>query len=354
MAYIGFDLDETLGRFGVVDFPTSFLQPHLSLYGGAWSGKYDARTKVPEPIPLSSSLRQALDTAFSIFMDCLAEKEKEGLGILRPNIVEIARRLYLQKQMSPPLVKSVVIYSNNGNLVSLLFAAGLIERLADAPGLFCNFLHWYHPSRENEIVKTSPGTGRKLLTTLINSFYGGSCRSDTISVQDIYFVDDQIHPDIKNRIGDRYIQIPAYKKDADTNVILECFKRAFLEAKLDTNEEYFAYLKPIFKGENTLEKAISIIQDDYASNPGKSIVPNNTAFLKQFGQRLPIPIQQANFTKALRTFHKLEQKKNEGLRLNNTERLAYVNAKIMIENFENQTGGKRSRKTRRQTKRRKN
>ena len=66
MAYIGFDLDETLGRFNTPYFYTIFLQPHTVLYRGEWSGVYDRHKYVQEPIPLSPGLENKLNKAFTI------------------------------------------------------------------------------------------------------------------------------------------------------------------------------------------------------------------------------------------------------------------------------------------------
>ena len=167
MAYIGFDLDETLGRFNTPYFYTIFLQPHTVLYRGEWSGVYDRHKYVQEPIPLSPGLENKLNKAFTIFAECLASKEP-ALGLLRPSMIEIARRLYELKQEG--LVKAVVIYSNNGNLALLHLAAKMIEILANAPGLFCNYIHWYHPSRSMEIEKKTAGVGYKTLAVLKEAF----------------------------------------------------------------------------------------------------------------------------------------------------------------------------------------
>jgi hypothetical protein len=358
MAYIGFDLDETLGRFSVVEYYTYFLLPHLSLYKSQWSGMYGG-TSVPEP-PLSAELLIKLNGAFDLFIDCLAEKEREGVGLLRPGIVDIAKRLYELKQTSPPQVKSVVIYSNNGNLGVLQLAGKLIEKLANAPGLFCNYIHWFHPSRRSEVVWGRPGHANKTMNVLREAFQSGTCSSEDIDVEKVYFFDDMIHPDIYAKIGNRYIQNPAYKYDADPVILNECFLKAFKDSELGTDSEYAAYLHPLFRGNpNILGFIQTILQQDQKSLVRKSIRPNNTNFHRRFNQTFPrAPIRHNLFTKALQTSRRLEQKLNTGIELKPNEQEKLNQSRSLITQYEtenpNAKGGRRYRKTKKQKRRLKN
>jgi hypothetical protein len=355
MACIGFDLDETLGKFSVSEYHTYFLQPHNALYRCQWSGKYGTHS-VPEPA-LSHALLSKLNTAFDLFVDCLAEKEKEGLGLIRPGIVEIAKHLYELKQTGQ--VKSVVIYSNNGNLSALHLAGKLIERLANAPGLFCNYLHWYHPSRQSEIVYGRPGSARKTMQVLLEAFQTGSCSTNEIDLDQVYFFDDTLHPDIADSIGNRYFQNPAYGYDADPAVLNECFLRAFEASGLGEDPEYFTYMGPVLQGNKSLDAIMNLIKADEKRFQRKTIKPNNTNFRRRFNETFPKPpIRHNVFTKALQTTRRLEGKLNVGAVLTPEQQTALDSARELISRYEsenpNASGGKRNRKTKKQKRRSKN
>jgi hypothetical protein len=283
MACIGFDLDETLGRFIVSEYHTYFFQPHNSVYRCQWSGRYETR-KVEEPV-LSDRLLEKLNSAFDRFIDCVAKKEEEGLGLIRPGIVEIAKRLYEHKQVGN--VKSVVMYSNNGNLSSLHLAGKLIEKLAKAPGLFCNYVHWYHPSRENEVTKGKPGHARKTIQVLLEAFEGGTCQPGDIDLDQVSFFDDLHHPDIADLLGDRYIQVPPYQYDADVTVLNSCFVEAFEASGLGDDPEYISYMRPILQGNAELQAMLGMIKQFQDRLNRKTNKPNNTNFHRRFYEQFP-------------------------------------------------------------------
>jgi hypothetical protein len=349
MAYIGFDLDETLGRFVVPYYHLLFLQPHTSLYKEIWSGLYGTERR-REPIPLSSSLRTKLDTAFEMFVDCIAEENQETLGLLRPGILEIARRLHELKTTSPPQVRAVVIYSNNGNIASLRLAAKLIEKLASAPGLFCNLVHWFHPSREDEVEYGNPGSATKTLQTLMNIFQEGGCPRGEVDVENIYFFDDKRHEDIADVIGPRYFLVPAYKVDADPTIFDRCFVKAFETAGLANDPEYWAYIRPLQI--KTLREIMNYLDRGQVKTFKKERV-NNTSFRRRFNTTFPAPPVSRNvFQKSLQTMRKLEQKQNTGKNLSANEQRLLNQSKNIITQYEAQnpsTGG--SRKTKKQRRR---
>ena len=355
MAYIGFDLDETLGRFSVPEFHTYFLNPKEALYESQWSGRH-GRPKFEEP-PYPDSLKQMLDQAFELFVDCLVEKEKQGLGLLRPGIVEMARTLHLLKQTTPPQVKSVVIYSNNGNMALLKLAGKMIERLANAPGLFCNYINWFHPSREGEVVYGDPGKGNKTIQVLLEAFQTGSCSSEEPRIENVYFFDDTSHDDIASQIGNRYFLNPAYKYDANPKLINECFKTAFEGANLASNPDYWTYIRPT--GQRSYEQIVNFILEDQRTLRMYKIRPNNTNFRKRFNQTFRRPsVNQQSFQRALQTTRRLEQKLNKGATLTSNEEQALSKARNTVVLFEEQNpntaGGKRSRKSKKQKRRSKN
>ena len=349
MACIGFDLDETLGRFSVPFYHLLFLQPHTSLYREAWSGLYGTE-KIAEPIPLSESLQSKLDHAFDLFVDCIAQENQETLGLLRPGIFEIARRLYELKLTTPPKVRAVVIYSNNGNMATLRLAAALIEKVANTPGLFCNFVHRFHPSRASEVTVGDPGNATKTLQTLVNAFEEGGCPRDEIRVENIYFFDDRRHDDIADVIGPRYFLVPPYKFDADPVVFNRCFVKAFQSAGLLQDKEYWSYISPMKT--TTIKDIWQYLQSSQITTFRKQRV-NNTAVLTKFNKVFPPlpPVSQNEFRTALKTMRRLEQMQNKGVSLNANQATTLAKAKSTLTQFEaqnpNRSGGSHSKKTRR-------
>lgn len=343
MAYIGFDLDETLGRFGAAHYASLFLRPTEGIYQSSYSGLYGS-PKILEP-PLSHNLRLKINKGFGLLVDCLVEKEKESppLGLIRPVMIPIVRKLYELKQRGD--VKAVVIYSNNGNLALLHLAAEMLEKLADAPGLFCNFIHWYHPSREREVAYGRPGEAMKTLAVLLKGFRAESClpKNEMIDWKKVYFFDDLSppHPILKNNLQERYFQIAPYRYDADPALVLECFKRAFEGAELSTDPEYFTYMEAVLGSNASYEKILNLMEGDkklyrVRRNDKPNNAPLKNAFNKTFSNK-------KEFSKALATLRKLERKMNEGLNLTQNEKNLYNKSQQIINSME---GGKRLRKTR--------
>lgn len=353
MACIGFDLDETLGRFGVVFYHLATLTPHESLYEESWGGKYGVN-RIEPPIPFSDSLKEKCKVGFELFCQCIAEKERANLGLIRPEMIEIAKRLYSYKQMTPPMVKSVVIYSNNGNMASLRLAARVIEILADTPGLFCNFINWFHPLRQHEIQHGRPGSALKTLNILLKAFQQGGCSAEDIDIKNVYFFDDLVHPNIATAIGDNYFHIPPYKVDANPADIDECFLSAFKTAGLDTDQEYWSYIAPL--GIKNLSELMHFLQANQIKVLKKNR-PNNATFRSRFQGRFPhSSVPRHSFTKALSTLRKLERKQNQGSPLSANEQRALNVSRNRVTEYESQNpntqGGRRSLKTRRQGQRR--
>lgn len=347
MAYVGFDLDETLGRFSAGQYCSFFLQPHTAIYRTIWSGMYDKKTFVKEPA-LSAELETLLNQTFDKFVDCLVEKERQDppLGLIRPAMIQIARRLQEMKETGE--VKAVVIYSNNGNLSLLHLAGKMIEKLANAPGLFCNYIHWYHPLRRFEVNPARPGMADKTLVVLIQAFQGGTCRNEEdIPIEQIYFFDDSdpAHPDLLWALGNNYFKIAPYKYDADYSVLIECFTKVMNASGLLENEDYKNYLEPVLKNNVTLEGILDLINKDKEKFERKLVKPNNAVLLETTLPRFPKPLSRKNLSKAMQTLRRLEQKQNMGSPLTNQEQQNFNLARSFITQFEtrypNQGGGKK-------------
>ena len=352
MAYVGFDLDETLGRFSVVHYHSLFLQPYTALYGGIWSGRYGSGY-VKEPIPLSASLKEQLDRAFQQFVRCVAEKETQDppLGLLRPSMVDLIKRMKVLKEEGA--IKAIVVYSNNGNLALLHLAGKMLETLADAPGLFCNYVHWYHPSRQSEVQYGRPGNALKTFAVLKQAFQTGSCGSAPSPDDQIYFFDDivPVHYDLAQHLKGNYIQIEPYKYDADIDVLTECLQSALRETGLLDNNEYWDYIAPAVGNMRSLDAILTLIQQDKLGFQRRLLKPNNTKLLQRTQQIFPKRISKRNFLKSLQTLRRLEQKQNLGKVLNEGEEQTLRTAKNTVTAYEQLGGHRKNHKTKKQRRR---
>jgi hypothetical protein len=235
MAYIGFDLDETLGRFSAGDVYMYFVFPE-SVYRGQLKGM--------KPFPPSDELKELLANFLNTFAICLAEKEP-GVGLLRPGIKEIMKRIAQAKIEGQ--VKNVAIYSNNGNLGLLLLAAKMIEHLIESPDFFCNHVDWYNPMRFGEIVVGNPGAATKSVAVLKQIFADSKCGSaKDIDNTNLLFFDDLVHKNIKDAIGPtRYFNVNPYKREASYDTLTECFQDAMERSGIKESSEYLEYIAPI-------------------------------------------------------------------------------------------------------------
>ena len=156
-------------------------------------------------------------------------------------------------------------------------------------------------------------------------------------------------------MGNRYFQNPAYKYDANVDLMNECFVNAFEASGLGDDPEYFEYLKPILKGNNQLGHMLHMVKGFQSSLKKYNIRPNNTNFRRRFNQTFPKPpIRHNVFTRALQTTRRLEGKLNEGTFLTPEQQTALNNARETITQYElenpNTRGGRRYQKTKRQKK----
>jgi hypothetical protein len=259
MAYIGFDLDETLGRFSAGDVYMYFVYPD-SVYRGQLKGH--------KPFPPSDELKELLSNFLNTFAICLAEKEP-GVGLLRPGIKEIMK--YIAQAKAEGQVKNVAIYSNNGNLGLLLLAAKMIEHLIGKPDFFCNHVDWYNPMRSGEIEFGNPGSATKSVAVLKQVFADSKCGSvKDIDNKNLLFFDDLVHKNIKDAIGPtRYFNVNPYKQDASYGILTECFQDAMERSGIKESSEYLKYIAPILSAFSlditipNIQKAIDSFNNRY-------------------------------------------------------------------------------------------
>ncbi len=247
MAFVGFDLDETLGRFSVPDGHLYFLMPEV-----LYTTQFLPYAPFHQP---SDDLKTKLTAAFNSFAVCLANKEP-ALGMLRPGILQIVGKLSQLKDAGR--INGIVVYSNNGNLAALILATKMIEHLLQKPGLFCNRVNWWNPMRYGpgkNIKGHRPGAASKSTRVLRESFVGPMCGNivanyQEVPVDQLLFFDDlnPPHQDIFNQIGpERYFRVNPYKKDASIAAVNDCFYSALESQNLHTDPEYLTYINTILQ-----------------------------------------------------------------------------------------------------------
>lgn len=294
MAFIGFDLDETLGSFGPLHNHVLFLIP---------SAVYETLLPGQEPFAPSESLRRKLHTAMKEFAKCLVENDSE-LGILRKGIVPIMRRLAEAKGNG--YIRAMSIYSNNGNLGLLLLASAMIEAATGYSDLFCNHINWYNPLRSAEINPQMPGSGMKTAAVLRKSFIGSHCGSlgvANVPLARLYFFDDVDHAYLRAVIGDEhYFKVKPYRNEvADLRPVDECLDSAFKVSGLATDDEYLRYIKPMLialeSPTNTYEDILSTIKRvNSAYAPRKvAFIDDTDAILERIDSIFPITNYGENY-----------------------------------------------------------
>ena len=232
MVYFIFDLDETLAElYSVYYFVTSLRLE-------------------------SSLLALNLDKAYQYFVRdiLLSEISNEPLGILRPGILGIMKKLKdLQKQGK---IKNVLIYSNNGDIKSLEFIKDLIH-LYVGRGLIKECIHRNHPMRTDEKVN-GPQLINKTWNVLRNIMINGNTRASTnLVTSDVYFFDDIDHADLRKKLGINYYKVPRYDYKASVNRVAEIYKNAIYKANI--------------KG-TKLKKYVNIILENYIINGSNTVI----------------------------------------------------------------------------------
>ena len=152
--YFVFDLDETLAEIYTVYYFVASLQTYPSI---------------------SKSLTYTLKSYYKQFVKKILTEELNQLGILRPGILNIMKKLY--KLYKAGKVKGVIIYSNNGHLYNLEFIRDLIHEYIGGE-LICECIHRYHHMRKSE---------NKIWDELKNILTEGKCKAKNIKSHEVFF-----------------------------------------------------------------------------------------------------------------------------------------------------------------------
>jgi hypothetical protein len=185
MAYIAFDLDNTLGFFELTN-PLAFL----------WSPDFLENPEQSAPnarLELSAKLHAKLKRARQTFANNLiADPELLNL-VLRPNLDVVFPPLLHAKKRG--ILKAVIIYSNTGVTYSMELAKHLIEKKYKSPGLISLMADHWHPLRVADRPRYVP-EGRyvqpeKTIKTLQLLFRTATGQKSQVDVGKIMFMDDR-------------------------------------------------------------------------------------------------------------------------------------------------------------------
>ena len=185
MAYIAFDLDNTLGFFELTN-PLAFL----------WSPEF---LENPEqsahniPLELTSNLKKKLKAARSRFIDHLLSYPEFFDIIIRPNIDIIFSQIIIAKHAKR--IKAVIIYSNTGVTYSMELAKEMIEKKYNSPDLINLMADHWHPLRVADRPRYIP-EGRyvqpeKTIKTLKILFHKVTGEQVPTPTNKIMFMDDR-------------------------------------------------------------------------------------------------------------------------------------------------------------------
>ena len=184
MAYVAFDLDNTLGYFEVVGPLAFFMSPEFLK---------NPEESVRNPLTISRRLTLLLEHVRHDFAAELLKRPHILHAVLRPNLDTLIKPLLKKKT-------TVIIYSNTGNAFSTHLAKDLIERKYKSPGLIKLIADVFHPLRKPETSALRGGDGflnpDKTFPVLNTLLAAAAKRQSTIHPGLILFVDDRtpVHP----------------------------------------------------------------------------------------------------------------------------------------------------------------
>jgi len=232
MAFVAFDLDNTLGYFDTVAPLAFFMSPEFI---------QNPEEGPTNPLVISKRLRTKL---------AHIRKELAAELLKRPDLLDAVLRPNLDDLIKPILKHgaTVIIYSNTGNTLSTHLAKDMIERKYRCPGLIQLIADVFHPLRKPETTGKRGADGfrnpQKHFPVLERLLQAASNRHEPIHPDQILFVDDKtpMHP-IAEAIprGLTYIKPTAYAprvSERQRQGILEIALGLMDRAGLLSDEEY--------------------------------------------------------------------------------------------------------------------
>jgi hypothetical protein len=239
MAYVVFDLDETLAHLDSIYYFLLALQPEKT---------FDKKSleKHASDFEETEAIREKI---YKLFVEKITKKEasNEPLGLIRPGILEVMDKLYNLKENQ--IIKDVVIYSNNGHLSNLEFVRDIIHDYIGNPNLICDCIHWGRKGREEEyytLIRPTPGHAKKTFPVLKKLLESGPCGASNVKSDQIFFFDDQPHVLDKDLPEGHSIKVSEYEYNVPIDSIAKIYKECLEELGLYGNSEMEKKLYSIF------------------------------------------------------------------------------------------------------------
>lgn len=258
--YFIFDMDETLANTSTISYyiATLFLQETLSNKGILEFLKC-RKIKIP------NSLIKSLNCSYKNFVDGIIKYESTNkpLGILRPGILEVMRKLYkLQKEGK---IKYVVIYSNNRQIGCVKFIRDLIHSYLGTKDLIKDCIHVYNKLRIVDI-------GNKSWDEIKHILINGKCKAPkNIDQNKVYFFDNYNYVDFYNNISNFY-NVPSYNYNASFDRVSNIYRQSICNVN---NDLYIKYMKHLLGEKNTNNRPITNIEDIIEIFKSRSNITSN-------------------------------------------------------------------------------
>lgn len=240
-----FDLDNTLGDFRAIDFFGLIYEPKVNV---GWMRKNSEKERFFDIIRnYNSEETSFLEVLRYKFEKELHDKNLDKL-IFRPDLKTILQPLVDEYKKNNIL--GFVIYSNNGNLYPLEYAARYISNMFKTPQLFLNLLHRHHYLRN---MYDGPSNGARLKKVVtIKQLY------PEVDDKHILFMDDVIHNDFYTNLDISYVYVPSYETSVvkdDLEEIFSVFEKIFYSFDKDIQEKFFnLYHIKNYLGINSMEE----------------------------------------------------------------------------------------------------
>uniref|UniRef100_A0A6C0D7R1 Uncharacterized protein n=1 Tax=viral metagenome TaxID=1070528 RepID=A0A6C0D7R1_9ZZZZ len=207
-----FDLDNTLGEFGSIDFFGLLFEPKII-------PNYYTMTDIHTKMVMN--MINEYDDDMLEFMEKLRNKfEKEiHLKGFDENIFRPELKLILQPLVNDfknNKIEGFVIYSNNANIYSLEYAGRAIEKMFGVKDLFKYYLDRNHEIR-NKYDGEKVGNRWKMVNT-IKLLY------PKLKDSHILFMDDLIHTDFYTTVDVTSIEVPRYENHIPQSVLEDIWK----------------------------------------------------------------------------------------------------------------------------------
>jgi len=181
MAYVAFDLDNTLGFFGLTN-----------KLGNLWSKEAISNPEQSaRPIKISRKLEIKLSRAREFFAKSLLKDKNILFTVLRPNLDAMILPLLEAKRKRK--LNSVIIYSNTGSDYSMELAKYLIEEHYKCRGFFDLMANHWHPLRTHDHRDAQPGEYVEPLKTIetLQKLFKRASYGKAAPLTNILFVDDR-------------------------------------------------------------------------------------------------------------------------------------------------------------------